>query len=124
MASRISRKKLADYVAERLAKGDKPGAAIKELAAFLIDTRRIREVELIARDIESALARRGIVVADVTSAFPLTEALKDDIKKLVGGKKLVLRETVDPSVLGGIRLTTPEERLDATLKRKIQGLIA
>ena len=76
------------------------------------------------RDIEFALVRKVIVVADVTSAYPLTDVLKQDIRKLLGGKQLALREIVDPSVLGGIRLSTPEQRLDATLKRKIQALKA
>jgi F-type H+-transporting ATPase subunit delta len=124
MATRISRRKLSEYAAERLVKGEKPSVIIKEVAAFLIDTRRTREAELVVRDIESALAQRGIIVADVTSAFPLTDALKTEIKRLVGGKELVLRETVDQTVLGGIRLTTPGQRLDATLKRKIQALKA
>ncbi len=124
MANRISRRKIAEYAAERLVAGEKVGRVLKEIAAFLIDTRRTREVELVVRDIESALAERGVVVADVTSAYPLTDALKQDIRKLLGGTQLALRETVDPSVLGGIRLSTPEQRLDATLKRKIQALKA
>jgi F-type H+-transporting ATPase subunit delta len=122
MATRVSRRKIADYTAEQLVSGKKASDVIKEVAAFLIDTKRTREAELLVRDIETALASRGIVVADITSAFPLTEALKADVKKLVGSKELLLRETVDPGVLGGIRLQIPGKRLDATLKRKIQAL--
>lgn len=124
MGARISRRKLAEYAADRLIKGETTRAVMKDIAAFLIDTRRTREAELVIRDIESALAEQGVIIADVTSAFPLTDALKDDVKKLVGGKQLVLRETVDPEVLGGIRLVTPGKRLDATLRRKIQALKA
>ena len=124
MGARISRRKLAQYAAKRLVEGEKTGLVLKDVAAFLIDARRTREVELIVRDIETALAERGVIVADVTSAFPLTESIKDEVKKLVGGKQLVLRETVDPSVLGGIRLETPGKRLDATLQRKILALKA
>jgi F-type H+-transporting ATPase subunit delta len=122
MATRISRRKIADYAAEQLVGGKKASDVIKEVAAFLIDTKRTREAELLVRDIETALASRGIVVADIASAFPLTEALKADVKKMVGSKELLLRETVDPGVLGGIRLQIPGKRLDATLKRKIQAL--
>jgi F-type H+-transporting ATPase subunit delta len=122
MAMRISRRKIADYAAERLIEGEKSTAVLRQVAAFLIETKRTREVDLIVRDIEAALAERGVVVADVTSAYPLTDELKKSLVTLVGGKKLQLRETIDPSVLGGIRLRTPDERLDATLKRKIQSL--
>lgn len=124
MASRISRRKLAAYAAEQLVSGKKAGAVIKEVAAFLIDTKRTREAELLVRDIEAALAERGVVIADITSAFPLSDAVRADVKKLIGNGELVLREIVDPSVLGGIRLATPGKRLDATLKRKIQALKA
>ena len=124
MGARISRRKIADYAAKRLIKGEKTGLVIKDVAAFLIDARRTREAELVVRDIEAALADRGVIITDVTSAFPLAESVKEEVKKLVGGKQLVLRETVDPSVLGGIRLVTPGKRLDATLKRKIQALKA
>jgi F0F1-type ATP synthase delta subunit len=124
MATKISRRKIAAYVAKRLANGEKTAQVMREVAAFLIDAKRTREVGLLVRDIESALVEYGIVVADVTSAYPLTDTLKKSIAELVGGKQLYLRETVDLSVLGGIQLTTPEYRLDATLKRKIQALKA
>ncbi|HET6747386.1 MAG TPA: F0F1 ATP synthase subunit delta [Candidatus Saccharimonadales bacterium] len=122
MATRLSRKKIAEYAAERLIKNDTK--VLLEVAAFLVENRRTRELELLVRDIEYALSTHGVVIADVTSAYPLSETLKNNIKELVGGKQLILRETVDPAVLGGIRLTTPGERLDATLKRKIQALKA
>lgn len=124
MSARISRRKLADYAAKRLIAGEKAALVMKDVAAFLVDARRTREAELVVRDIETALAERGVIITDVTSAFPLAESVKDEVKKLIGGKQLVLRETVDPEVLGGIRLVTPGKRLDATLKRKIQALKA
>ena len=122
MPARISRRKIAEYVADHVVANKKIGQILKEVAAFLVETKRTRELELLVRDIESALEVRGIVVADVTSAYQLNDTLKANIAKLVGGKNLVLREVVDANVLGGIRLTTPSQRLDATLRRKIQGL--
>lgn len=122
MALRISRRKLAAYTADKLASGKNAAIVIQELAAFLIDSRRTRELELLVRDIESALMDRGIVVADVITAYPLTDELKASIKQLAGGKTLALREAVDQTMLGGMRLTLPGKRLDATLYRKIQAL--
>lgn len=122
MPARISRRKIAELVADHIMSGKNVAHIIKEVAALLVDTRRTRELELLVRDIESALEERGLVVADVTSAYPLDNTLKTAIDTLVGGKKVVLRETVDPTILGGIRLTTPSKRLDASLRRKIQSL--
>ena len=123
MPGRISRRKLAEYVAEKLVKGDSK-KALSELAAFLVDTRRTDEVDLLVRDIEQELADRGVMIADITTAHPLSESLKADIKKMVGGKTLQVRETIDKSVLGGVRIDIPGKRFDRTIRRKLTALKA
>ena len=124
MAQRVSRRKLAAYVADRLGGTETARAALKEAAAYLVETRRTRELGLLVRDIESALAVRGTVIADVTSAHPVSAALRVEIARLVGVEKLELRESVDPDVLGGIRVDIPGERYDATVRRKLTALKA
>lgn len=123
MPGRISRHKLAEYVAEKLSKGEGK-KALSELAAFLVETRRTDETDLLVRDIELGLAERGVIVADVTTAHPLSESLKSDIKKMVGGNTLQLRETIDESVLGGVRIDIPGKRFDGTIRRKLTALKA
>ncbi len=123
MPGRISRRKLAAYTAERLVKGDGK-KALRELAAFLVETRRTDELKLLVRDIEQELANRGTVVADITTAHPLSESLKNDIEKMVGGKTLQVRETIDESVLGGVRVDIPGKRFDGTIRRKLTALKA
>jgi F-type H+-transporting ATPase subunit delta len=124
MAARVSRRKIALYVVQRLLAGAKQKAVMQEVAAFLVETRRIRELDLIVRDIEGELAANGIVVADVLSAYPLADELKKEVGKLVGAKDLQLRETVDPSVLGGMRIAVPGQRFDGTLRHRIAALKA
>lgn len=123
MPGRISRRKLAEYIAEKLVKGGGK-KALGELAAFLVDTRRTGEIDLLVRDIEQELAGRGIVVADVTTAHLLSDSLKNDIKQMVGGKALQVRETIDKSVLGGVRVDIPGKRFDGTIRRKLTALKA
>lgn len=124
MATRLSRRKLAAYAADKLAAGEKPTVALKEVAAYLTDTRRTREQELLVRDIEEALAARGIVVANVISAHPLSGSIKSEISKLVGGKSLQIREMIDPNVLGGVRIDIPGKQFDGTIRRKLTQLKA
>ena len=50
MAERISRRSLTEYVADRLIAGDV--VVIEQLAAYLIETRRTKEVDQNLRDIE------------------------------------------------------------------------
>jgi len=76
------------------------------------------------RDIEDALATRGHVVADVASSHPLTPALRAEIAKLVGGKTLQLRASVEPELLGGVRINLPGKRFDGTIRRKLIALKA
>ncbi len=124
MAVRLSRRKLAAYAADKLQAGASVSEALNEIAAYLIDTRRTRELELLVRDIEDALATRGTVVADVTTAHALSAELKDVIGKLVGAKNLQLRETIDTSVLGGVRIDIPGKRFDGTMRHTLTALRA
>ena len=119
---RISRRKLAAFFADKLAEGAPRADLMTQAAAYLIETRLTRDVPLLVRDIEDQLMARGIVVADVTAAHPLTEDIKAQIADLLGAKDLQIRETVDASVLGGIRVEVPGKRYDATLRRKINQL--
>lgn len=124
MAGRISRRKIATFVADKLVAGQPVKMALKEAAAYLVETKRTSERELLVRDIEDILAEKGIVVADVTSMRPLSEALRSEIGTLIGAKELHLRESIDESVLGGVRIDLPGARFDGTLRRKLNALRA
>ena len=119
---RISRRKLAAHIADKLVSGAPADEVIKQAAAYLIETKQTRDVDLLVRSIEEALMARGLVVADVASAHPLTGDVKKAIAELLGAKNLQTRETVDPSLLGGVRVDVPGKRYDATLRRKINSL--
>lgn len=124
----LSRRKLADQAARRIAAGESKTAVLKELAAYLIDTGRKSEADLLVRDIETALAERGIVVGTVVSARPLTAEAKKSIDSFVkhhydGVKSVVLRERVDESVIGGIRLELADKQLDVTVVNKLDKLM-
>jgi len=122
MAQRLSRRKIAEHAAGRLLSGISSKKVLKEVAAYLVESGRTRETELVIRDIEAALAEKGVVVADVTSARPLSPQLKGEVAKLAGVKNIQLRETIDESVLGGMRVTIPGKRFDGTVRRKLTVL--
>lgn len=123
MAARLTRRKIATYVADKLIAGESVKVAIKSAAAYLVDTGRTREQELLLRDIESILAEKGFVVADVTTAFPLTDTIRKEIQSIVGGSAQ-LREIVDPTVLGGVKIDLPGKQYDGTIRRKLTALRA
>lgn len=123
-ASTISQRRLAAYVAgQLLASGDKK-RLIKELAAYLIETGRVRDLNQVVAAIEEALASRGAVVATVTTARPLSPENKQAIVKQFTptGAKLYIRGQIDPSVIGGFKIELPGSQFDGTVIHKLTTL--
>ncbi len=121
--SRLSRRKVASYLANELIVGNN---VVDKLASYLLETKQVGELSLYVRDIESALSERGILIADVSSSYQLEketeEKLTDYLKKESKAKEVHLRQHLDSNVLGGIRIETPDERLDSTLRHRINQL--
>lgn len=120
MNARLSRTKLARKVAEDLLAGRK--VVIDEIAAYLVTTKRQREADLIVRSTLEELEREGHVVATVTTASKTEDDIRQTVQKLVGASKVELDERIDPSILGGIQITTPSRILDASVRRRINAL--
>ena len=124
MAVRLSRRKIASFAADQLVAGVSAKKVLESVAAFLVDSRRTTEQELLVRDMEAELATRGVVVADITSAHPLSGEMKQQVAKLINAKQPHFRETIDPTVLGGVRVDIPGKRFDGTIRRKLTLLKA
>lgn len=125
MPQRLSRRKLATYVAG-LVLDNKTEQAVQELAAFLVETRRTKELELIVRDVEVIMASKGVVVGTVTTAFELTDAAKKAIEAHVatqlGASSVSLAPIVDQSVIGGSKVRVPGHESDQTVAHKLTVL--
>lgn len=120
---KLSRRKIADYVAGQYAAGAPLHKLVKQVAAHLVETGRTRESELVTRAILDALAARGIVAATVTAAHPLSQNLEQSIKQMLG-RDVRITTVVDPLVLGGVRIESPGQQLDTTLLRNITAIRA
>ncbi len=67
----------------------------------------------------------GILRAEAITALPLTEAQSERIVSRLQkqtGKTVVLKNTVDASVLGGIKLRFMGKQLDASLKNRLEAI--
>ena len=120
MTMRLSRRKLAKYVAERLLAND--ALVIEELAALIVEERREREIDLLVLDIEEQLANHGLVVATVESATPLSDTLRQSVIGFLGGDEVRLREMVKPELIGGVRIASPTQEFDGTVAKKLYEL--
>lgn len=122
----ISRRLLAKSFADQLEKTGSVKKLSRSLAAYLVDQKQIKQADLLLKDITAEMARRGHVLAEATTAHPLTDEQRRNItatvKQAEGAKTVELIEHVDPSVIGGIRLELPGQELNATIKRRLQSI--
>lgn len=74
--------------------------------------------------IESYKALKGIVTAQVTSATALTAQQREDLKTSLAstGKTIELSEVIDPSIIGGLKIKVGDQRVDASVRRKLNDL--
>ena len=85
------------------------------------------ELDYLPRVAEGLVQRMAdelnLVVVNVTTAVELDDHLRDLIKKKAStelGKSIVLKERVDKSILGGIIMSTKDERIDASLLTQVE----
>lgn len=67
----------------------------------------------------------GIAEITVTTAFPLSEEQRAAIKSKmaqVTGKKIMMSEKTDKSIVGGIVVDYGDTRLDGSVKTRLEGL--
>ena len=125
MSRRLSRRSLALYVADGVISG-KPTPVIQQLAAYLIESRRTKELDLIVRDVEYFLSQKGIVTATVTSAFDLStetkKAVETLIKEQTKATKIEMETQIDPNVIGGVKINLPGYELDQTIAHQLTVL--
>ena len=98
--------------------------ALVSVIALMAERDELDYLPRVADGIEERMKDElNIVVVDVTTAVELDDHLRDLIKKKAEtelGKKAVLIERVDKSLLGGIVLSTKDERLDASLLTQVE----
>ena len=124
MARRLSRRKVADVVADRLLQGDP--RIVQELAAYLVETKSVKDVDVYVRDIEAALQQKGHLLARVTTAFELEAHTREQLvvylQRAVGATTVELAEQRDPAILGGLHVKLPGAERDTTVARQLTKL--
>ena len=117
----VSRVQVAHELAQRLT--HERSKVVREAAAWLVTTGRVRQARYLARDVAGILADKGYVLVRVTSARPLDDAargsLETYIREQTGARELELETTVDAAVIGGVQIETPLAGLDATVHTKL-----
>jgi len=101
---------------------------VKNFLKILCEKKYIHIVPECAREYEKQYNKKlGIEKVTAITAVPLSNELKEKlIKKLEKdtGKKIVLAERVDKSILGGIILRTENSQTDASVRARLEGIRA
>jgi F-type H+-transporting ATPase subunit delta len=82
-------------------------------------------VDMVTEGQSQLRALRNIQSVSVTTAFPLTDSLRDQIMAQVANVHkgdVDLTETVDPEILGGYMLKMGDQMIDASVKRHLRTL--
>jgi F-type H+-transporting ATPase subunit delta len=120
-----SRAQVAHYVASKLP--DDRQEAIRKAAAWLVDQKRGNEVQYLANDVARALEADGYSYVRVTTAHHLAGPASDDVRQFVshqtGAKHVEVENVTDESIVGGVRIETPDRELDATVAHKLAKFV-
>jgi F-type H+-transporting ATPase subunit delta len=98
----------------------------KNLLRVVTANRRLFAIEEIIRGYNALVAKhKGEVTAQVTVAAPLNDARLAEIKdalKAVTGKDVQVDVTVDPSIIGGLKVKVGSRMVDASLRTKLNSI--
>ncbi len=119
--AKISTKVLARYAADQIEAGADVKTLANQVAALLVAERRSRDVGTFGRMLESELASRGTTQVVITSASPVNNIIKERLAEVLGAKKALFSEVIDPSVIGGVHASTLDAQIDLTISGQLKA---
>ena len=99
----------------------------KNFLKLVVDNDRVAALPQVALQF-AALKNRleGAAEAEIASAFPLSDAqvqeLVTGLSKKFGGIKLKAHVSVDPSLIGGVRVTVGDEVFDTSVRTQLEHM--
>lgn len=94
---------------------------------LLIDKRREYFLEEIIQDFNRLVNREEeIAEVEVISAIKLSQELKENLKsklgQLLGYKKIMIKESCDPGIIGGLVIKLGDYIIDGSIKKQLESL--
>ncbi len=122
---KLSNRQIADAIVDQLMAGKAHAGIAASAAAYLVSERRSKDIDGVMRQVERLLeSQHGQREVTVTSAHSLSGVQKKEIEAIFSGKakNVILNEIIDPHVIGGVKVESNAERLDLTIRRRLQRL--
>ncbi len=119
-----SRHHLAQVIGKRSLQAGNFDLLAKEIAAYLLDTGQVNQLDSLMRDIMNYRAEHGVIEVQTSSAHKLSSQDIADIKVLLkseypSAKHFTIDQALEPEAMGGIKLDLPGEQLDLTIRAKV-----
>lgn len=107
--------------------GEEMNPALRNFLMLLVDRGRILFLEGIAQQYLALLRKLNqTVLAEVTSAHPLTEAQQDTltakVKAMTNARAVEISTTIDPQLLGGVIIKVGSRVVDASLRGQLRRI--
>ena len=102
------------------------GKLVQDFVGVVANNRRLGALRVVVTGFAALVAaKRGIVVAHVSTAHPLTDVQREQLRARMieaGYGTVNIDETVDPALLGGMVVRVGARLYDTSLKSRLQRL--
>lgn len=99
---------------------------VRNLALLLLERGRLAQLPQVYQVFHDlVLEARGIAVADVTTAVPLSEAEEEQVRTQLAqmiGKTVEMRPHVDPEIIGGLVVRVDDTLIDGSVRTQLAEL--
>lgn len=107
--------------------GGQIGHITERFIAILVRKGRESLLAEIAEGVQNVYRQENsILMAEVRSAIPLSDEARAQVRKMAEdrhpGKTMLLNETVDPGLIGGVVIRIGDEQIDASVSRRLSDL--
>jgi F0F1-type ATP synthase delta subunit len=111
-------------IAHKLSSTSDAATLAQEVAGYLISEGREAELESIMRDVMVLRESDGMLEADVRVAHELDAASIAELTAIVhsefpAAKQVLIAQTVDADMVGGMRIDTADQQLDLSVRGKL-----
>ena len=97
---------------------------ILNLMYLIIDKGREKYIKHISKEYTTLCnEKQGIIEARAITAVPMDEIEKSELQRKLSirfGKKVILHNTVDKSIIGGVLIRVEDKVIDSSIKGKLQ----
>ncbi len=121
---KVPRHILAEAIARKTLNVSDPKRLAREIAAYLLEQRRVAELEPVLRDVLQYRADHGVLEAEVVTAHDIQNHVLTEVKQLLqaaypNAKQVHVTGHQNPDVIGGLRVDMANEQLDLSVASKL-----